>query len=82
MSQATSLQSIERSFELIAEELRRQYSIGYYPKKIAQAGERRRIKVRMREPDLVVRTRDSYITAAPPSVAIQQQHKPFQPRFN
>ncbi len=82
VSQATSLQSIERSFELIAEELRRQYSIGYYPKKIARAGERRRIKVRMREPNLVVRARDSYITAAPPAVATQQQQKPFQPRFN
>lgn len=69
---ADSLQSIERSFALIAEELRRQYSIGYYPKKVAQAGERRQIKVRMREPNLVVRTRDSYITGAPSTVATQQ----------
>ncbi|MEJ7618476.1 MAG: VWA domain-containing protein [Pyrinomonadaceae bacterium] len=61
VNRADSLPSIEQSFALIAEELRRQYSIGYYPKKLARAGERRQIKVRMREPNLVVRARDSYI---------------------
>lgn len=81
VSRADSLQSIERSFALIAEELRRQYSIGYYPKKVAQAGERRQIKVRTREPNLVVRTRDSYITGTPAAVATQQRQQK-QSQFN
>lgn len=83
VNRADSLQSIERSFELIAEELRRQYSIGYYPKRIARSGERRQIKVRMHEPNLVVRARDSYITSDPAAVATQQrQQKPFLLRIN
>jgi VWFA-related protein len=49
------------AFRKVAEELRRQYSVGYYPKKIPQSGDRRNIKVRVNQPQLVVRTRDSYI---------------------
>lgn len=71
MSRADSLQNINRSFELIAEELRRQYSLGYYPKVAARSGERRQIKVRMREPNLVVRSRDSYISNSSATVATQ-----------
>lgn len=49
------------AFESIAEELRRQYSIGYYPSTTAPSGERRRIRVRVNRPKLVIRARDSYI---------------------
>ena len=49
------------AFANVAEELRRQYSLGYYPKRPAQAGERRTIRVRARQPNLAVRARDSYI---------------------
>jgi VWFA-related protein len=59
---ADTTRDLSQSFALIAEELRRQYSIGYYPKTTAQAGTRRQIKVRVMRPDLVVRARDSYIT--------------------
>ena len=45
----------------MAEELRRQYSLGYYPKNKPKAGERRSIRVRVNRPELVVRTRDSYV---------------------
>jgi hypothetical protein len=45
----------------VAEELRRQYSIGYYPKRQAQAGQRRLLRVRAKQPNLAVRARDSYI---------------------
>jgi hypothetical protein len=41
--------------------LRRQYTLGYYPKAAAQAGQRRQIRVRVNQPNLAVRTRDSYI---------------------
>jgi VWFA-related protein len=58
---ADSLQNMSSAFANVAEELRRQYSIGYYPKRPAQAGQRRMIKVRARQPNLAVRARDSYI---------------------
>jgi hypothetical protein len=49
------------AFQSVAEELRRQYSIGYYPKNRPSAGERRNIRVKVDRPELVVRTRDSYV---------------------
>jgi len=58
---ADSLQNMASAFANVAEELRRQYSIGYYPKRAPQAGQRRFVKVRARQPNLAVRTRDSYI---------------------
>jgi hypothetical protein len=48
-------------FSQVAEELRRQYSMGYYPKRPLGAGQRREIKVKMRLPGLVARSRDSYM---------------------
>lgn len=58
---ADSLQNMSYAFANVAEELRRQYSIGYYPKRPAQAGEKRQIRVRARQPNLAVRARESYI---------------------
>jgi Ca-activated chloride channel homolog len=54
-------QNLNVAFQQVAEELRKQYSIGYYPKKAPQPGERRSIRVKVDRPELVVRTRDSYI---------------------
>ncbi|HET7112095.1 MAG TPA: VWA domain-containing protein, partial [Pyrinomonadaceae bacterium] len=58
---ADTLQNMSYAFANVAEELRRQYSVGYYPKRAPQAGQRRMIKVRARQPNLAVRSRDSYI---------------------
>ncbi|HLM61685.1 MAG TPA: VWA domain-containing protein, partial [Pyrinomonadaceae bacterium] len=49
------------AFSGIAEELRRQYSIGYYPEKVGQKGERKQIRVRVKRPNLVVRAKNSYV---------------------
>jgi len=59
--QGDSTQNLSSAFAQIAEELRRQYTLGYYPKSPAQAGERRQVKVRVNQPNLAVRTRDSYV---------------------
>ncbi|HXD31679.1 MAG TPA: VWA domain-containing protein [Pyrinomonadaceae bacterium] len=59
--QADSTYNLATAFANVAEELRRQYSIGYYPKAPSQAGQRRSIKVRTNQPNLAVRSRDSYI---------------------
>ena len=52
------------AFEGIAEELRRQYNIGYIPSEDGKPGQRRTIKVRVNRPNLVLRARDSYIVGA------------------
>lgn len=59
--QAETTQNLAAAFANIAEELRRQYSLGFYPKNPAQAGERRQIRVRVNQPNLAVRARDSYV---------------------
>jgi Ca-activated chloride channel homolog len=56
-----SMFGIGQAFTWIAEELGRQYSLGYYPSTPGKDGERRQIKVKVTESDLVVRARDSYI---------------------
>jgi VWFA-related protein len=56
-----SLFGIAQAFTWIAEELGRQYSLGYYPAITGKDGERRQIKVKVTESDLVVKSRDSYI---------------------
>ena len=70
---ADSTRDLNGAFSLIAEELRRQYSLGYYPSRTAQAGERRRIRVRVMRPDLVVQARDSYISGQPPGTTTASQ---------
>jgi VWFA-related protein len=52
------------AFEGIAEELRRQYNIGYIPNEDGKRGQRKQIKVRVNRPNLVLRARDSYIVGA------------------
>jgi Ca-activated chloride channel homolog len=53
---------LAQAFASIAEELRRQYSIGYYPQTGAiQADERRLIKVSVQRPNVAVRARNSYM---------------------
>jgi len=59
--EAESVYNLESSFAGIAEELRRQYSLGYYPENAGLAGERKQIKVRVMRPNLVVRAKNSYI---------------------
>jgi Ca-activated chloride channel family protein len=59
--QADDLEMVKQSFSAVAEELRRQYSIGYYPKKTARHGEERKIKVKVNRSDVGIKTRKSYI---------------------
>jgi Ca-activated chloride channel family protein len=70
---------LTRAFEGIAEELRRQYNIGYVPASEGQLGQRKSIKVRVDRPNLILRARDSYIvggTAAPKLVATPTPNRP------
>jgi Ca-activated chloride channel family protein len=58
---AGSLASIAEAFKGIAEELSRQYTLGFYPQVAGRSGERRSIKVKIEIPEYVVRARGSYI---------------------
>jgi len=66
------------AFEGIAEELRRQYSVGYVPSDEGRPGQRKQIKVRVDRPNLIVRSRDSYIVgtavAAPDAPAVKPKN--------
>ena len=59
--EAETTQNMSYAFANVAEELRRQYSLGYYPKRQPQPGERRQIRVRTNQMNLAVRARDSYV---------------------
>jgi Ca-activated chloride channel family protein len=59
--EADTTANLDAAFAGIAEELRRQYSLGYYPENPGQIGERRSIRIRVTRPNLVVRAKTSYI---------------------
>ena len=68
------------AFEGIAEELRRQYNIGYYPPEGGEVGQRKQIKVRVNRPNLVVRSRDSYIVGGNTTASPNQTTSKFRLR--
>ena len=59
--EATDVKNLEASFAGVAEELRRQYSIGYYPENPGKAGERRSVKIKVTKPNAVVRAKSGYV---------------------
>ena len=59
--EANDRTQLNNAFARIAEELRHQYSLGYYPQTTPQSGERREIRVRVDRPEFAVRARDSYV---------------------
>lgn len=59
--EAQSIYNLDAAFSGIAEELRRQYSLGYYPETVGKVGDRKQIKIRVMRPDVVVRAKNSYI---------------------
>ena len=71
--------NLSAAFQSVAEELRRQYNLGYYPTKAPTAGERRNIKVKVNRPELVVRTRDSYVFQPGANASAQGNTQPAKP---
>lgn len=63
--EANDTAQLAQAFSRIAEELRRQYTLGYYPKTDnGDAGQRRQIRVRVRQSNLAVKARDSYVKSS------------------
>ncbi|MEO6656440.1 MAG: VWA domain-containing protein [Pyrinomonadaceae bacterium] len=59
--EAQSIYNVDAAFSGIAEELRRQYSLGYYPENVGKIGDRKQIKIRVMRQSVVVRAKNSYI---------------------
>ena len=59
--QVENIFNLEETFKLVVEELGQQYSLGFYPKNQLQTGEKHQIKVKVRQPNLAVKGRDSYV---------------------
>ncbi len=65
--QANNTAQLTDAFTRISEELRRQYTLGYYPKADGQGdGDRRQIRVKVRQPNLAVKARDGYVKSSAP----------------
>jgi hypothetical protein len=61
MFDADTITNLETAFSGVAEELRRQYSVGYYSNKEGVAGERKHIKIKVARPGAVIRSKTTYI---------------------
>ena len=57
---AADANTIKRSFAEVAEELRRQYVLGYHPNELAPRGQERKIRVKVDRQRVAVRARKSY----------------------
>jgi VWFA-related protein len=77
--EARSLYNLEAAFSGIAEELRRQYSIGYYPESAGKTGQRKQIKVRTNRTEAIVRAKNSYIVGEAEAKANTARQQPQQP---
>ncbi|HVF47229.1 MAG TPA: VWA domain-containing protein [Pyrinomonadaceae bacterium] len=69
---------LTRAFEGIAEELRRQYNVGYVPTSEGKRGQVKQIRVRVERPGLIVRARDSYVVGSAPVLAPQPSPSPVK----
>ena len=80
--EAYSLTLLSRAFAQIAEELRKQYALSYYPTNAAKDGSYRRVKVRIsptsQHQGLIVRARDGY-RAGSKTKANEPQNKGKRP---
>jgi len=66
--QANDTKQLADAFARISEELRRQYTLGYYPKNSSGGdGDRRQIRGKVNQPNVAVKARDSYTKSSAPN---------------
>jgi VWFA-related protein len=68
LHKADTLYNVTQAFSMIAEELRHQYALGYYPTNTNKDGTYRRVKVRVEKTGMIVRAREGYRAANDPQV--------------
>ena len=69
--QKKGVDQVDRAAQEVAAELRRQYTLAYYPKKDRTAGGYNRVQVEVNKPNLKVRTHDGYFTAPASSNSVR-----------
>lgn len=79
---ADTLRNLDQAFSLIAEELRHQYAISYYPTNAARDGAFRKIRIRARQANLVVRSREGYRAAGERTTASGGEENNGRPRLS
>ncbi len=62
---STESGNLKKTFDLIVDELRRQYRLGFYPPENSSDKDINEVKVRIARPNLIVRARGSYRLQAP-----------------
>jgi len=62
---AEDMADLSPAFGSVVKELSFQYSLGYYPRRPLQPGERRRLRVEVSQSDLVIHTRNRYVFKSP-----------------
>src|SRR6266542_953695 len=77
---AADANTISRSFAEVAEELRRQYVLGYHPNVGAQKGRERKIQVKVNRERVAVRARSPY-TYNPSPRGVRNKHVPKYQNF-
>jgi Ca-activated chloride channel family protein len=75
---AADISDLGRAVQSIVDEMHNEYSLGYYPAKLGQPGEQRRIEVRLSRPQLLVRARTSY-TVDRPGIIVQPPRRAAAP---
>ncbi len=61
MYNAKSLYNVNEAFKQIAQDLRQQYSLGYYPADDRKVGQKKQIKVKVLRPKLAIQAREGYV---------------------
>ncbi|MGD0309275.1 MAG: VWA domain-containing protein [Acidobacteriota bacterium] len=65
--QAKTIGDLDQAFSQVAEDLRQQYELTYYPANTARDGAYRHIRIQVDRPDVVVRARPGYRAAQTPT---------------
>ena len=80
--QADTIYNLSQAFSNIAEELRHQYSLSYYPTNAKKDGAYRRVKVRVEKTGMIVRAREGYraATDAPATGNVGKNERPEMKR--
>ena len=77
---AETLGNVQQAFSNIAEELRHQYALSYYPSNTKEDGTYRRVRVQAKTPGVVIRAREGYRAKGTPSGTDQKERPILRPR--
>jgi Ca-activated chloride channel family protein len=78
--QAETLGNVQQAFTNIAEELRHQYALSYYPSNTKEDGTFRRVRVQSKTAGVVIRAREGYRAKGTPSGTDGKERPLLRPR--